>query len=125
MNIDKDKPSTWIKYKESLCRDCMGTCCTMPVEIKIEDLVRLQAISEDDLHISRRKLVNRLKKEGVIQSYRESTQLFMISQRSNGDCHFLDPKSRLCREYPNRPNVCRAFPSIGLRPGYCPKIKKN
>jgi Fe-S-cluster containining protein len=125
MIVDKDKPSTWVKYKQSLCSTCIGTCCTMPVEIKIEDLLNMGKISEDDLHISRRKLVNRLKKEGLIQSYRESTQLFMLSQRPNGDCLFLDAKSRLCVIYKNRPNVCRAFPtSMGLRPGYCPVIKK-
>jgi uncharacterized protein len=93
----------------------------MPVEIKIEDLLKLGKITEDDLHISRRKLVNRLKKAGLIQSYRESTQLFMLAQRPNGDCIFLGEKTRLCVVYSNRPNVCRQFPStVGNRPGYCP-----
>jgi uncharacterized protein len=92
----------------------------MPIEIKIEDLLRLGEISEDDLHLSRRKLVNRLKKTGLIRSYREATQLFMLSQRPSGDCLFLDEKSRLCVVYNKRPEMCRLFPTIGLRPGYCP-----
>jgi Fe-S-cluster containining protein len=125
MIVDKDKPSTWVKYKQSMCRDCIGTCCTMPVEIKIEDLLKLGRISEDDLHESRRKLVNRLKKEGLVQSYRESTQLFMLTAKPNGDCYFLDSKTRLCTAYENRPNVCRNFPtSMGNRLGFCPQIKK-
>jgi Fe-S-cluster containining protein len=125
MNVDKDKPFTWVKHKESLCRTCIGTCCTMPVEIKIEDLLRLGKISEDDLHESRRKLANRLKKEGVIQSYREATQLFMLTQKPSGDCVFLDSKTRLCTSYETRPDVCRKFPTqMGRRPGFCPVIPK-
>ena len=94
MLIDKDKPETWVKHKDSLCRQCHGTCCTMPVEVRIEDLVRLEKISEDDVLISRRKLVSRLKKEGLIQSYRDSSGLFTLTQRPNGDCLFLDEKTQ-------------------------------
>jgi Fe-S-cluster containining protein len=126
MKTDKDKPQTWIKYKESLCNSCVGTCCTMPVEVKIEDLILLRKISEDDRHISRNKLVKRLKKEGLIRSYRESTQLFMLSQRPNGDCVFLNEVSRRCDVYIDRPGVCRRFPEVmGLRPGFCPMTEKK
>ncbi len=97
----------------------------MPVEVKIEDLLRLGKISEDDLQIGKRKLAKRLKKEKLIQSYRESSQLFMLTQRPNGDCLFLDENSRLCVAYKDRPDVCRKYPSIGLRPGFCPKIEKT
>lgn len=98
----------------------------MPVEVKAEDLVRLKKISQDDLHVSRRKLVKRLKKEGLIQSYRENTQLFMLTQRPNGDCLFLNEKSRLCAVYSDRPQVCRSFPTeAGNRRGYCPWITKE
>lgn len=121
MQTNKDRPSTWIKFKESLCRKCIGNCCTMPVEVKIEDLLRLGRVSQDDLHASRRKLVNRLKREGVIQSYREVSQLFMLVQRVNDDCLFLNEQTRLCTVYENRPDVCRQFPlTMGIRPGYCP-----
>jgi Fe-S-cluster containining protein len=99
MPVDKDQPKTWVKFKESLCKECLGICCTMPVEVKIEDLLQLGKISEDDLYENRRKLAKRLKKEGLVQSYRESTKLFMLTQRANGDCLFLDEKSRLCVVY--------------------------
>lgn len=98
----------------------------MPVEVKFQDLVRLGVCSPDDEFASRRKLVNRLKREGIIQSYREATQNFMLTQRSNDDCLYLDAHSRLCTVYDKRPDVCRNFPtSMGIRPGYCPANQRN
>jgi Fe-S-cluster containining protein len=98
----------------------------MPVEVKIEDLLRLGEISEDDMFDSRPKLVKRLKKSGLIKNYRESTQLFMLSDRPNGDCLFLNVKTRLCTVYSKRPDVCRQFPqTIGNRLGYCPAIPRK
>lgn len=121
MNANKDRPQTWVRFKESLCRSCMGNCCTMPVEVKFQDLVRLGVASADDEFTSRRKLTNRLKREGIIQSYREVTGNFMLTQRPSGDCLYLDPHTRLCRVYDKRPDVCRKFPvSMGIRPGFCP-----
>jgi Fe-S-cluster containining protein len=126
MSVDKDKPQSWVKYKQSLCQTCIGTCCTMPVEVKIEDLVRLEKISADDVQMSRRKLVTRLKKDGLIISYREATQKFMLASRPNGDCLFLGTESRLCTVYAKRPDLCRSFPTlIGNRLGYCPAIKNR
>jgi Fe-S-cluster containining protein len=125
MPVNKDLPSTWVKYKSSQCQKCIGTCCTMPVEVKIEDLICLGVIHEDDAFESRGKLVKRLKKEGLIQSYRESTKLFMLTQKPNGDCYFLNSQTRLCTVYENRPQVCRQFPEkMGNRVGFCPLILK-
>jgi uncharacterized protein len=95
----------------------------MPVEVKFHDLVRLGIVSQDDEFTSRRKLVNRLKRDGIIQSYREHSQNFMLTQRSNDDCLFLDARTRLCTVYEKRPDVCRNFPqSAGIRPGFCPAL---
>jgi Fe-S-cluster containining protein len=97
----------------------------MPVEVKIEDLVRLGFVTQDEIHGSRGKLVSRLKKAGVIVSYRESTGKFMIASRPNGDCRFLDERTRLCTVYDNRPQMCRDFPTaVGNRLGHCPYMKQ-
>ena len=96
----------------------------MPVEIKAEDLLRLGLTSEDEIERSKKKLAKRLIKEKIISSYREGSELFMLSARPNGDCQFLDFKTRLCTVYEKRPGVCREFPSIGPRPGYCPVSRK-
>ncbi len=92
----------------------------MPVEVKLSDLIRLGVTDEDEAAGSTKKLAKRLIKEKVVVSYRSGTEFFMLSQRSNGDCLYLDLKSRLCTVYEKRPDTCRQFPSIGPRPGYCP-----
>nr|WP_295904815.1 YkgJ family cysteine cluster protein [uncultured Bdellovibrio sp.] len=117
---DIDRPSTWKPYRTGMCKGCWGGCCTMPVEIKISDLIRLGLCSEDEAQGSIKKLAKRLMKEGYIVSYRQGTEFFMLSQKANRDCYFLDSKTRLCTVYEKRPDTCRQFPSIGPRPGFCP-----
>ncbi len=92
----------------------------MPVEVKLADLIRLGLCSEDEAAGSVKKLSKRLIKEGYIVSYRQGTEFFMLSQKANRDCYFLDSKTRLCTVYEKRPDTCRQFPSIGPRPGFCP-----
>jgi Fe-S-cluster containining protein len=125
MKVDKDKPWTWVRYREGLCQGCIGSCCMMPVEVKSEDLVRLGLATDFELEESTKKVFKRLKKEGILASYRDGTGLFMLTQRSNGDCFFLDAKTRLCTVYEKRPGVCRDFPArVGPRPRFCPSVKK-
>jgi Fe-S-cluster containining protein len=98
----------------------------MPVEIKAADLLRLGLVTEDELQSSLKKVAKRLLKEGVIQSYRSGTEFFMLSQKSNSDCYFLDSETRFCSVYDRRPETCRGFPSaLGPRVGYCPYIRKS
>lgn len=87
--------------------------------------MRLGLAADFELEESTKKVFKRQKKDGVLASYREGTGLFMLSQRANGDCFFLDARTRLCTVYEKRPGVCRDFPTqIGPRPGFCPSIKK-
>lgn len=106
-----------------MCKGCWGGCCTMPVEVKLADLIRLGVVTEDEAMGSLKKLAKRLIKEKIIVSYRQGTEFFMLSQKTNRDCLFLDSLSRLCTVYEKRPETCRQFPSIGPRPGYCPGAK--
>ena len=118
--IDKDRPSSWIKHRESLCRGCRAECCAMLLEVTTADLIRLDLCTEDEAEISLKKVFKRLRKEKVAMSYRDGTGLFMLQQKANGDCQFLDSQTRLCTVYEKRPGVCRQFPAIGPRPGHCP-----
>lgn len=121
MRPDKDRPSTWKKYDALNCTKCRANCCSMPVEIKTFDLIRLGIATEDEAANSVKKMAKRLKKDGYITSYREGTEFFMLTQRPNGDCYFLHPQTRLCTVYEKRPDTCRQFPAeVGTRVGFCP-----
>jgi len=88
-----------------------------------EDLkAALELISEDEAASSLKKVAKRLIKEGVVRSFHPQVQLFVLEQRAGRDCLFLDEKTRLCSVYEKRPEVCRAFPKIGPRPGHCPSV---
>ena len=120
--MDVDRPSTWKKFsKDEICHTCIASCCTMPVEVTLEDLFRLELTNEDEVQNSSvKKVAKRLIKEKWVSTYREGTKLFMLTQKANRDCVFLDTKTRRCTNYEKRPDVCRQFPSIGPRPGFCP-----
>lgn len=41
-----DDLSTWQKYRRGLCDTCYATCCTLPVEVTVSDLVRMALVDE-------------------------------------------------------------------------------
>ncbi len=116
---DIDRPSTWSKFRQQMCTGCWSGCCTLPVEVKITDLLRLGLISEDEALMSPKKIATRLIKSGHLQAFRARTGLYTLAQKSDRACVFLSPQ-RTCTVYDKRPEVCRRFPDIGPRPGYCP-----
>ena len=121
---DPDRPSTWIRFRSGMCSDCFATCCTLPLEVKATDLLRLGLTDETELAGSKKKLTTRLQKAGIVRTYREATGLFLLEQKHGRDCIFLDA-NRLCTVYDKRPDTCRNFPQIGARAGYCPKLPKR
>jgi Fe-S-cluster containining protein len=126
MSVVIDRPSTWVKFQNAKqCDGCFAGCCTLPVETSAADLIRLGVLSEDDAAVSLKKAFRRLHKEGIVRSFHAPTQLFILEQRRGRDCVYLHPETRLCTVYEKRPEVCRRFPKIGPRPGYCPKQKNR
>lgn len=118
--VDKENPSTWLKFTKNSCKTCIATCCTMPIEVRWEDLVRLKLITDEDLALPLKKVIARLKKEKIITAYREESSLFAMKQTNDGKCRYLIGNQ--CKVYKDRPLVCRAFPiETGWRHGYCPK----
>ncbi|MBY0370322.1 YkgJ family cysteine cluster protein [bacterium] len=122
--VDVGRPSTWLRYKQSMCQGCHGLCCTLPVEVSVADLQRMELITADEVRWSVRKIAKKLIDQGVVRSFRVRTGLFTLEQRPNGDCVVLD-KNRLCVLYERRPQVCRMFPALGPRPGFCPSKRKS
>jgi Fe-S-cluster containining protein len=121
---DAQRPSTWHKYKKGLCEGCWAGCCTLPVEASAADLIRLELITEEEAAISLRDVGKKLLKQKVIQAFNPKVQIFVLAQVAGRDCIFLG-KDRLCTVYDKRPEVCRRFPSIGPRPGFCPAKPKK
>lgn len=111
--------SRWTRFRPSLCQGCWAGCCRLPVEVSIEDLIQMGLATIDEGAGSLKKLAKRLESQRIIKSFRASTGLFTLEQRPQGGCIFLDGNN-LCKVYEVRPKVCREFPKIGPRPGYCP-----
>lgn len=107
-----------------MCEGCWSGCCTLPLETSVADLIRLGLTTEDEACQGLKKLAKRLQKEGFIQAFVQSSQVFVIEQRHGRDCIYLDAKTRLCTVYEKRPEVCRRFPKIGPRPGFCPQTPR-
>jgi Fe-S-cluster containining protein len=119
--VDVDRSETWTRYKNGLCDSCAANCCTMPVEVKMADLVRLgmvdpfEAENDDPKHIAKR-----LSKAGLIDHFNFKNSIFSLARRASGDCHLLDAKTRRCTVYDKRPTTCRLHPQVGPRPHFCP-----
>lgn len=116
---DIERLDTWIKYKSTLCESCMASCCTLPVEVKIPDLIRMQLLDAFEAGEPPKTLAKKLKKAGWVDHFNFASDTFTLAQRSNGDCIFLDADSRRCTVYEKRPDTCRNHPVVGPRPGYC------
>lgn len=121
---DAARPSTWKKFKKGLCDGCWGGCCTLPVEVSAIDLIRLGLATEEECAISLKEVAKKLTKQRVIQKFEARNQLFVLAQRAGRDCLYLGEIDRLCTVYDKRPAVCRKFPEIGPRAGYCPATPK-
>ena len=119
--VDVDRSETWTRYKNGMCDSCAANCCTMPVEVKMADLVRLgmvdpfEAENDDPKHIAKR-----LSKAGLIDHFNFKNSIFSLARRASGDCHLLDAKTRRCTVYDKRPTTCRLHPQVGPRPHFCP-----
>lgn len=122
--VDIDDTSTWPRYKSGMCNDCVANCCRMPVEATMDDLIRMEVVTPFEAGEKMRRVVRKLKKEGIIEGYNPSRVMFTLARRPNSDCIFLDPQSRRCTIYEKRPDICRNHPQIGPRPNHCPYQQK-
>lgn len=119
--VDVDRLETWTRYRNGLCANCVANCCTMPVEVKLPDLLRLQLIDPFEAeHEAPKQIARRLSKAGVIEHFNFRNAIFTLARRASGDCRFLDAVTRRCTVYEMRPDTCRKHPQVGPRPGYCP-----
>jgi Fe-S-cluster containining protein len=119
--VDVDRPETWTKYRSGLCDGCAANCCTMPVEVKLPDLIRLGLVDAFEAeHEPAKQIAKRLAKAGLIEHFNFKNSIFTLARRASGDCHYLDAVTRRCTVYERRPSTCRLHPQVGPRPGHCP-----
>lgn len=91
----------------------------MPVEVSVNDLIRLKHLTEDEAAVNLKRAARRLKREGIIRQFRARSLIFVLEQKPDGDCIFLGADRR-CQVYRLRPEICRQFPKMSPRPGHCP-----
>ena len=118
-SADPERLETWVRYSAGLCRDCHATCCTLPVEVRIDDLIRLELVDVFERDEPAKNIAKRLQKEGIVERFNSKSEIFTLQRMSNNDCLYLDRKTRFCTIYDKRPDTCRNHPKIGPRPGYC------
>lgn len=114
----------WLTFKKEMCETCIGTCCYMPVEVLIPDLLRLNILDEFHLEFSLKEQIKEALKHPAVKRYTASTEKFTLQEKVNGACYFLNKDGR-CSVYDQRPNTCRNHPRIGPKPNFCAYIKKD
>ncbi len=115
-----DDLNSWVKYRRKLCRSCKGSCCSLEVEVKAKDLIRMGLMDSFELEEDLKTVAKRLRKGHVISRFHQKTEKFSLARLANGDCIYLDQQTRRCSIYSSRPDTCREHPHVGPRPGYCP-----
>ena len=119
--VNVDNCDTWTRYRNGLCNSCAANCCTMPVEIRMADLVRLGLLDPFEAeHEQVRLIARRLIKQRQVERYNHKDGIFTLARRASGDCQLLDAQTRRCTVYEQRPDTCRRHPQVGPRPGHCP-----
>ncbi len=116
---DPGRPSTWTSYQDGLCEGCQALCCTLPVEVSLTDLTQLDLLTLEQSQLPYRQITRLLLERSVIEAAIENSRSFILRQTESGVCRYLGADRR-CGVYDKRPEVCRTFPAIGPRPGFCP-----
>jgi uncharacterized protein len=123
--VDITRPSTWTRFEPKRCSGCEGHCCKLHVDATLDDLRRMGCVADTEAMTSPKKIAKKLRDQKIIQSYNPNARTFRLAQRENLECVFLNSETKLCTIYERRPNVCRDFPDVGPRPGWCPASKKT
>jgi Fe-S-cluster containining protein len=119
--VDVDRTETWTRYRAGLCDSCAANCCTMPVEIRLPDLVRLGLVDAFEAeHEEPRLIARRLVKSKQVERYNQKDGIFTMARRANGDCQFLDEATRRCSVYEQAPRHLPQAPAGRAAAGVLP-----
>lgn len=81
-----DRLETWQKYSAHMCGGCVSSCCTLPVEVKVKDLIRIGLVDEFELGDPAKNIAKRLQKEGIVERFNSKSEIFTLQRMSNNDC---------------------------------------
>jgi hypothetical protein len=117
--VDVDRLDTWTRYRNGLCTGCVANCCTMPVEVRLPDLVRLQLVDAFEAeHEAPKQIARRLAKAGVVEHFNFKRSIFTLARRASGDCLYLDARRAAARSMNSAPTPAASTPggaAAGLR----------
>ena len=124
--VDVDRPDSWTRYRAGLCASCAANCCTMPLEVQLSDLVRLGLVDAFEAeHEDPKRIAKRLQMTRLIDHFNHKHLLSTLARRADGDCQYLDARTRLGTVYEQRPETCRLHPQKkSPKPGWCPYGRK-
>ena len=87
--VDVDRLDSWSKYKPGMCDSCAANCCTMPLEVQLPDLVRLELVDPFEVDNVEPKLIaKRLMKMRLIDHYNPKHNIFTMARRASGGLQF-------------------------------------
>ena len=95
--VDVDRCDSWTRYRNGLCDSCQANCCTMPVEVRLPDLVRLDLVDVFEAeHEAPKQIAKRLMKAKLVEHFNFKNNIFTLARRADHDCIFLDATTRRC-----------------------------
>ncbi len=117
-------PNSWVKYRKGMCHSCQASCCKLPVEASLDDLLRIGVIDNFDLNEPIKNVAKQLQADRIIDHFNRKREKFTLARRANDDCIYLDQGTRRCTIYATRPEICRTHPLIGPKPNFCAYLEK-
>ena len=90
--VDVDRPDTWSRYRNGMCDRCVASCCTMPLEVKLSDLVCMELVDPFEAETRRHQAIaKRLIKSGVVARHNKYN-LFTLARRPVAIATFWMPR---------------------------------
>ena len=122
--VDVDRLDTWTRYRAGLCDTCAANCCTMPLEVQLPDLVRLELVDpfeaehEELRHIAKRLLKARLIDQRIwgnssLRHGPAGTAIFWTRRPGCARCMTSGPRRAGCTHKRRAPSLGTVLMGLG------------
>ena len=124
--VDVDRLDSWSKYKPGMCDSCAANCCTMPLEVQLPDLVRLELVDPFEVDNVEPKLIaKRLMKMRLIDHYNPKHNIFTMARRASGTAISWMPSRGAARYTTSGPKPVACTPRRGPSPAFAPTVTRT